>query len=304
MSLTSLGSAVRSPLSYTQLPQDIHSLIYRYLVPSDLCTLLDVDQASRNAVTTWIFYPQNIRELFHRYIGALKPDETLPLSQRVINGVFESVQHIRLLPLWIEAKLQKKDKILQIQGSTYARPTFALKGAIMLMRWYTAHDTFCIWMKCAEIIGQTRPYPKLKSLKDGLQKASGFSKWTQDNANKLIRLELLYLDNRRIIDLTALNHLTQLQGLNLDSNWIIDLTPLSRLNQLQWLFVSNNRILDLTPLSSLTQLKQLDLGNNQIVDLTPLSPLTQLQELVLSNNPIADLSLVKQLRDKDIKVTL
>ena len=107
-------------------------------------------------------------------------------------------------------------------------------------------------------------------------------------------------EQRRVIDLTGLEHATQLTTLSLKENNIRDLTPLAQLTQLTELDLSDNNISDLTPLVQLTQLTELDLSGNNINNLTALAQLTQLTELDLSDNNISDLTPLANFEELDL----
>lgn len=292
----SFNPNTRTSLNYAQLPLDIHLSIYCYLAPADLCALLDVNRAYRKATIKWMFDAKNISAIFHKYVGAQESDEPIPLPQRVICCIFESIQQIPSLPLFIQIKLQQKDKILQMQGAFFLNPAFALKGAMRLMKWHAARDTLYIWRQCAVNIKQAESVPtNWNSIEETVQKASKFSKWILDNSSKLSQLKQLYLSNNEIAHFPCINPLPALEWLNLSNNWIVNLTPLSSLAHLKQLFLDSNRIVDLFPLSTFTQLELLYLSNNQIIDLIPLSPLTRLNWLMLSNNQLVNLTPLRSL---------
>ena len=106
----------------------------------------------------------------------------------------------------------------------------------------------------------------------------------------LTQLNILYLSNTQVTDLSPLTVLTHLNILYLSNTQVTDLSPLSVLTQLKELYLSNTQVTDLSPLSVLTQLNSLDLSNTQVTDLSPLTVLTQLNSLYLSNTQVTDLS--------------
>ena len=104
----------------------------------------------------------------------------------------------------------------------------------------------------------------------------------------LTRLE--YVDSdRKIADLTGLEHATNLTRLWLSHNQISDLTPLENLNLIE-LGLWNNQVSDLMPVENLTNLTTLSLAYNQVSDLTPLGNLTNLMALWLNGNQVIDLT--------------
>lgn len=113
--------------------------------------------------------------------------------------------------------------------------------------------------------------------------------------SELEGLEILYLYDNSVSDLSPLSGLTSLRELELGGNQISDLSSLSELNQLEVLYLYDNSIDNLDPLNGLTNLKQLYLYDNQISNVLPLNSLTNLEVLYLYNNQIADLSPLSQL---------
>jgi len=117
----------------------------------------------------------------------------------------------------------------------------------------------------------------------GLQPHAGVTR------QHMLRLTRLDAFERRITDLTGLEHAVHLRHLNLHFNQIRDLTPFVDLTNLRDLVLYGNSIGDLTPLAGLTHLTYLDLSGNSIGDLTPLADLTHLSRLHLSGNQITDI---------------
>ena len=120
-------------------------------------------------------------------------------------------------------------------------------------------------------------------------------------SHKMLELTHLYAKNRRITDLTGLEHAGSLIGLwlgyqfvsgkgQVNSNAITDLLPLAGLTQLTSLDLSGLSISDVSPLAGLTNLTTLKLSRNSIMDISPLVRLTQLRELHLFYNTISDVS--------------
>ena len=109
------------------------------------------------------------------------------------------------------------------------------------------------------------------------------------------RLTRLIANNRKVDNLTGLEHATQLVGLGLNGNQISDISPLAGLTQLVGLGLGLNQISDISPLAGLTQLEVLELSGNQISDISPLVGLTQLEQLYLPDNQISDISPLSRL---------
>ena len=101
--------------------------------------------------------------------------------------------------------------------------------------------------------------------------------------------------NRRITDLTGLEHAHNLTFLDLGRNSITDVSPLVELTQLKTLKLRWNKIADVSPLAELTQLKTLDLYFNKITDVSPLAELIQLEKLNLGLNKIVNVSPLAEL---------
>jgi len=97
-------------------------------------------------------------------------------------------------------------------------------------------------------------------------------------------------DDRRIGDLTGLEHCTSLTHLNLDYNRITDIWPLAGLTDLQDLRLGSNEISDVSPLAGLINVGLLNFTNNDISDISPLASLTNLTDLSLMSNQISDVS--------------
>jgi len=83
-------------------------------------------------------------------------------------------------------------------------------------------------------------------------------------------LNVLFLHENQISDISPISSLTNLTMLYLDGNQISDISPLSSLTNMSWLSLSWNQISDISLLSSLTNLMWLDLSGNQIDDISPL----------------------------------
>ena len=139
---------------------------------------------------------------------------------------------------------------------------------------------------------------------DSLGKASG----APITRAEMATLTRIYAPNKRIRNLTGLEHATNLQRLVLgrirvdggfvNSNHISDISPLSNLTNLTNLDLTSNRISSISALSNLTDLTQLHLGDNQTIsDISVLSNLTELTRLNLWDNSISDISALANLTD-------
>ncbi|OAS87739.1 MULTISPECIES: leucine-rich repeat domain-containing protein [Metabacillus] len=97
-------------------------------------------------------------------------------------------------------------------------------------------------------------------------------------------LEELYLDSKRIKDLSGIEAATNLRSLSLSGNRISDLTPLASLKNLRDLYVDGNPLVTFTALKGLTNLESLHLGETGIKDLSILADLQNLTDLSLNGN--------------------
>ena len=103
-------------------------------------------------------------------------------------------------------------------------------------------------------------------------------------------IKVLILNEKNIIDISALAYLTNLETLSLENNQITDIAPLSQLINLTSLWLNYNNIADIAPLAKLTNLTDLFIYSNNISDIKPLSHLTNLTHLYLNSNNITDIS--------------
>lgn len=102
-------------------------------------------------------------------------------------------------------------------------------------------------------------------------------------------LEYLYLDNKKIKDLTGLEEASNLQSLSLSGNNISDLTPLATLQKLNYLIVEDNPIANFDGIKNLTNLEVLTLGATGFRDLSLLENLQNLTDLYLDQNELTSL---------------
>ena len=90
--------------------------------------------------------------------------------------------------------------------------------------------------------------------------------------------------NKRVKDLTGLEHATNLTSLTIQDHDVSDLSPLAGLTNLKTLRLSYNSISDLSPLAGLTNLETFSASDNDIRDTSPLRNLTNLTTLTLNAN--------------------
>ncbi len=111
----------------------------------------------------------------------------------------------------------------------------------------------------------------------------------------LTKLQLLYIGETEVVDLSPLKDLDELRLIYLRSTRVSDLTPLKNLTQLQILYIGGAPVSDLSPLENLNQLQVLYLRSTKVSDLSPLKELIQLQQLFVRSSPINDISPLKNL---------
>jgi Leucine-rich repeat (LRR) protein len=87
-----------------------------------------------------------------------------------------------------------------------------------------------------------------------------------------------------------LGRLDKLQIVYLGETQISDLTPLAEMKALWLLTLNATRVSDLSPLAGLTGLRDLDLDQTKVSDLSPLAGLTGLTGLSVSRTGVSDLS--------------
>ncbi|NLP51883.1 leucine-rich repeat domain-containing protein [Bacillus sp. RO1] len=119
---------------------------------------------------------------------------------------------------------------------------------------------------------------------------------TQMNLDREIResdmqhLTMLDASSLGITSLKGLEKAVNLEILFLYDNSIQDLSPLAGLTKLFMLDIEENNVTDINPLSNLTNLYILGLGNNPITKIDALVGLTNLEGLLLHNTKISDIS--------------
>ena len=156
------------------------------------------------------------------------------------------------------------------------------------------------------------------NLRDAIRETLALPAAAPLTQQEMVRLKVLYAEDRDIADLTGLDYATNLIHLDLSACGIVDIAPLADLTRLQKLHLSTNKIVDIAPLANLTQLEFLNLNynypltdinplanlikleilklnGNLIQDITPLSNLTNLRHLEIVENPILDYSPVEAL---------
>ncbi|AKL96187.1 leucine rich repeats-containing protein [Clostridium aceticum] len=107
-------------------------------------------------------------------------------------------------------------------------------------------------------------------------------------------LEVLWIQNNNIQDLSPLKGLTKLNSLTLSNNSIESINALKDLNELQTLYIDNNNITDIGALKELNKLETLVISNNNISDIRVLEGKTELKSFEsYGNSGIEDISSLK-----------
>ncbi len=103
---------------------------------------------------------------------------------------------------------------------------------------------------------------------------------------KLTGLEVLYIDNNKIENLSGIEELKNLKRLNASSNRISNVKELQSLSFLSSLNLNNNKISHVRDVISISSLKHLSLNNNSIASVQGISSITNLAKLELAYNNI------------------
>ena len=129
---------------------------------------------------------------------------------------------------------------------------------------------------------------KLKNLKKLNAAYNLISIWDDVPVN----LEVLLLNNNRIIDITAyVTQMTKLYWLDLSNNIIPTVIPLNKVKGLKYLFMRNNKINWIRELAHLKWLLELDVAGNLIEDIDEVKAFescTSIQVLNVSGNPVVE----------------
>ena len=160
--------------------------------------------------------------------------------------------------------------------------------------WLCVFVIFRIASAVASAQEEWMPDPNLRQV---VGEALGLSDGKSFKPEHLLQLTQLDGADRRIVDVTGLEHATSLVWLALGGNEISDLRPLIKLIRLETLYLWSNPISDISPLVGLTQLRALDLGGCRISDIMPLATLIQLKHLNLRYNSIEDITPLKNLTE-------
>ena len=100
---------------------------------------------------------------------------------------------------------------------------------------------------------------------------------------------LIIQDDKGITSLAGLEQAKNLEVLWIQNNKVQDLSPLEGLTRLNSLVLSNNNIKSIENLGDLIELQHLDISVNEITDIGALKNLNKLERLIISNNNISDL---------------
>lgn len=118
------------------------------------------------------------------------------------------------------------------------------------------------------------------------------------------KLEILYLANNNISDISLLNEFRNLKALVLSNNKVQDISSLQNLSRLSLLLLDHNLIHDISPLENLKRINTLTLNNqetvkgdnkSQLKDIKVLESINELRALYLQGNIIEDIDCLSPL---------
>jgi len=103
-------------------------------------------------------------------------------------------------------------------------------------------------------------------------------------------------NNKKITDLTGLEHCINLGDAKLAGNSIKDVAPLATCQSLQLLDLAGNQVADPSPLGTLKKLQYLNLENNQVGSLSGIENCEALNSLYAAGNNIEEIGPVAKLK--------
>ena len=107
----------------------------------------------------------------------------------------------------------------------------------------------------------------------------------------LAQLEILYLKQNGISDISPLKELINLRQLDVSGNYEIkDISSVTNMDKLETLDISINSVSDLSPVAGLESLERMNASSNQLTWLPDMSGMTSLKALDLSKNQLTDVS--------------
>lgn len=107
----------------------------------------------------------------------------------------------------------------------------------------------------------------------------------------LAQLEILYLKQNGISDISPLKELINLRQLDVSGNYEIkDISSVTDMDKLETLDISINSVSDLSPVAGLESLERMNASSNQLTWLPDMSGMTSLKALDLSKNQLTDVS--------------
>lgn len=135
-----------------------------------------------------------------------------------------------------------------------------------------------------------------KAINEELVKFTGKREYFQNiTEDDMLNITALYIENRKISDLTGLRYAKNLNYINLPYNDISDISELKYLVKLEKIVLWHNKIEDLSPLSNLENLKHLEIDDNKIISIEPLKNLNKLTTLWASYNNINNIKYLENL---------
>ncbi len=117
-------------------------------------------------------------------------------------------------------------------------------------------------------------------------------------------LNCLSLERTKITDFKPLGHLIELTSLYLTQTSFNDLSILTNSILLQELYLQKTNIQNIGALTKLKQLTNLDIQDTKIDDLSPLLALPSLKLLQVSQDAIKSEGIIKQLRERGVRIVI
>lgn len=133
------------------------------------------------------------------------------------------------------------------------------------------------------------PDPKLNGLVRDVLRRRGIDK-KELAAEDLAKVYFLNGSERKIQDLSGIEHCVNLQEAHFGNNQISSIAPLAKCINLRVLTLANNRIQNIEQLRPLVRLRVLRLQHNRIESIAAVNAFTELTTLSLTANPITSLA--------------
>lgn len=136
------------------------------------------------------------------------------------------------------------------------------------------------------LIIETKDINFLNALTNQLENNNIFVEKLKNNKDLVIKkddiekINYLFLENKKIKDITGIEYFVDLEYLYLQENEIKSVESLKELKKLVYLDISENRIEDYNVLSNLSELKYLNLLDNSCNNISFIENLTKLEEFL------------------------